>query len=154
MCFWSWAVSALNLCSSFAVSYLLDIVVCCVVSGFQTLRSSASFFEFSSRSKLRFTSVVETFEILITWSSRSSHVFWNLHISVAYNSLHQCIARLFLKKRKKRNKCQNSTFFTHAWKHPCWHLNEEKRCNHLLSTCYDNCHSLPSVWTTQLSSLV
>lgn len=80
--------------------------------GFQTLLSSASFFESCSRSKLCFTLVVEIFEILTAWSSGSSHVLWNLRISVAYNSPHQCIARLFLKKkkRKKRNKCENSTF--------------------------------------------
>lgn len=66
--------------------------------GFQTLLGSASFFEFYPRSKLCFTLVVGAFEILIAWSSRSSHVLWNLCISVAYNSLHQCIARLFLKR--------------------------------------------------------
>lgn len=58
---------------AFAVPCLLDVAWEEAQPGFQTLLSSASFFEFCSRSKLFFTLVVETFEILIAESSRSSH---------------------------------------------------------------------------------
>lgn len=156
MCFWSWAESGLSVCSSFA-ALLTWISLCCGKRPSLASRLCWALLlslNFVLEVQLCFTLVVETFEILTAWSSRSSPVLWNLRISVARNSPHQCIARLFYKKRKKRNKCENSTFYPRL-KAPLLRFEwKKKQCNQLLSTCYDNCHSLPSVWTTQLSSLV